>query len=44
MATEDILSIVLITYNRTQQFEKTLEVLFALDSPLNMRSRKKLTT
>ena len=34
MATEDLLDIVLITYNRAPQFEKTLEMLFATDSPV----------
>ena len=32
--TRDILDIVLITFNRAPQFEKTLEMLFAPDSPV----------
>ena len=34
MATNDLLAIVLITFNRAQQFEKTLEILLATDSPV----------
>ena len=34
MNTEQLLDIVLITYNRAPQFEKTLEMLFASDSPV----------
>lgn len=34
MATEDLLSIVLITYNRAQQFKNTIEMLLASDSPV----------
>lgn len=34
MTTEQILDIVLITYNRAPQFKRTLEMLFAPDSPV----------
>ena len=34
MSTEDLIDITLITYNRAPQFEKTLEMLFAPDSPV----------
>ena len=34
MTTEQLLDIVLITFNRAPQFEKTLEMLFAPDSPV----------
>ena len=34
MTTEQLLDIVLITFNRAPQFEKTLEMLFASDSPV----------
>ena len=34
MTTEQLLEIVLITFNRAPQFEKTLEMLFAPDSPV----------
>ena len=34
MTTEDLLDIVLITYNRARQFQITLEMLFAADSPV----------
>ena len=34
MTTEQLLDIVLITFNRASQFEKTLEMLFAPDSPV----------